>query len=118
MWYRNQKDKHSGEEEKRLKKIQSNRIDSYSQTTGKDESGLDTVSLTGSGDCNTAQAFWVSLSLLTSVFSFPYLGQKNGSVPHRRFLYFIYIWSPFFFFESLLSIFFLSFHVMPFDRWA
>lgn len=98
-----------GKKKKRLKKIQSNRVDSYSQPTGKDESGLDTVSLTGSGDCNTAQPFSVPLSLLTSVFSFPYLGQKNGSAPHRRFLCFIYIWSPFFCFENPLSIFFFHF---------
>ena len=69
--------------------MQSNRVDNYSQTTGKDESGLVTVSLTSSEDCNTALPFSVPLSLLTSVFSFLYLGQKDGSVPHRRFLYFI-----------------------------
>ena len=103
MWYRNQKDKDTGEEEKKDSK-RYNQIEQTvkSQTTGKDESGLDTVSLMGSGDCDTTQPFLVPLSLLTSVFSFPYLGQKNGSVPYRRFLYFIYIWIPFFFSENPL----------------
>lgn len=60
------------------------------QTTGKDESGLVTVSLTSSEDYNIATPIPVPLSLLTSVFSFLYFRQSVESVPGRRFQGFLH----------------------------
>lgn len=121
MWYRNQKDQDFGEGEKNDSK-RCNPIDN--QTTGKDENALVTVSLTDSESCNTALPYPMSLSLLTSVFSFPYLGLKDRSFPHRRFLgvwgllFFKFRYEAHFSFMNPPSNIFLLSHVMPFDLWA